>query len=653
MVDRTGQPDERNSSKAQIRTQLEEQRQMIIAEYREKVGHHELQAAHAEEERRLLQGQLWQQKLEFREAHQRSLTEMKELRKFQSSTFDTIARRRFVEDQNTILELSGRLQELQNEVNCMKDSKDFQDAESVRSGNSHVTSRPVSFPPHPIPEGMLRHSFVSPRRKEGPPSIWDTHGISGNVLADPHASSSAPYPQELNQWNSSIEEPLHSSTVEKSERPEQNQDLRCQSGPSAKKSVIFSGGDSSKNYGADQQRLQILDLHFDKFPTPATFACWKMRFKTEVCTCSQFLAEAMQWIKEVEMVDSVDDLKSSSSIRGMSMPNFEVLDARIASALNKIIHNSHFKRRISLEEQKAQKQDRFLRGRQIAYLIYDYFRVTGANDSVENYADLFTISLRNDDIQEFDSKWDGIPLSMTKIPSDDILEGLYKLRIRESEKLKTVLELYDLEIHQKKLEPDCHRLKTMVKRSIEQDLRNRNFGARNGNYERNAVVKNQGTKQREQRTQGNYWQWEANGQCSKGDNCSFRHDVNKRAKSTQPNPSPRSSTQQNVKNASGTRADDLADEDHTHHLTPEEIDNYRSNWWLRSNKIGSDTMPVQRRSDFKQALSTLQQLKEKEEEAQRNKRWAQSSSSSWWSWQGSWWNPYSYESHHGDEPSTD
>ena len=73
----------------------------------------------------------------------------------------------------------------------------------------------------------------------------------------------------------------------------------------------------------------------------------------------------MQWIKEVEMVDSVDELRSSSSTRGISMPNFEVLDARIASALNKIIHNSHL-RRISLEEQKDQKQDRFLRGRQIA-----------------------------------------------------------------------------------------------------------------------------------------------------------------------------------------------------------------------------------------------------------------------------------------------
>ena len=81
---------------------------------------------------------------------------------------------------------------------------------------------------------------------------------------------------------------------------------------------------------------------------------------------------------------------------------------------------------------------------------------------------------------------------MTKIQSDDILDGLYKLRKRESEKLKTVLELYDLEFHQNKAGPYYHRLKTMVK-SIAQDLRNRNLGARKGNYERNAVVKNQGT----------------------------------------------------------------------------------------------------------------------------------------------------------------
>ena len=139
------------------------------------------------------------------------------------------------------------------------------------------------------------------------------------------------------------------------------------------------------------------------------------------------------------------------------------------------------------------------------------------------------------------------------IPPDDILEGLYKLRIRESEKLKTVLELYDLETHQKKLAPDFHRLKTMVKRSIEHDIRNKNFGARNGNYEKNAAVKNQGTKQRVQ-ILGACWQWEFHGQCSGGDNCSFRHDINKRGKMTQLNTSPNSFMQQNERFASRTRS---------------------------------------------------------------------------------------------------
>ena len=111
-----------------------------------------------------------------------------------------------------------------------------------------------------------------------------------------------------------------------------------------------------------------------------------------------------------------------------------------------------------------------------------------------------------------------------------------------------------MEIHQKKAEPDYHRLKTMVSRCIEQNLRMKNFEARNGNYETSAMVKNQGTKQREQRNLGDCWQWKANGQCSKEDNCSFRHDLNKRAKSTQPNPSPRSSTQQSVRSASRTRS---------------------------------------------------------------------------------------------------
>ena len=173
-----------------------------------------------------------------------------------------------VEDQDTILKLTGKIQELPNEIDCVNDSKDFQDAESVRSGNSHVASQPVFFPRHPNPGGMLSHSLGMPRRKEGPPSIWDTHGISGNVFANPHASSSVPCPQESNPWSTNVSEHTSPHVMSESQTPVQDQ--RCQSGPSARNSVIPGEGVFSKKYGANQQRLQISDLHFDKFTTPAT-----------------------------------------------------------------------------------------------------------------------------------------------------------------------------------------------------------------------------------------------------------------------------------------------------------------------------------------------------------------------------------------------
>ena len=232
--DRTGRPvicsfdspvssveETRHSSESeQIRILLVRQREQILADCQAEIRKHEFQAdhdrrniqklneviesqrgeicrAHQGDERlrrdqQLLHEQILEQNRDLRDAHEKSLKEMKEVKRFQGSTFDTISRRKLVEDRDTILELTGKIQELQNEINCMNDSRDFQDAESVRSGKSHVTSQPVCFPPHPDPGGMLSRSLGMPSRNNGPPSIWDPHGISGNVFANPTASSSAP-----------------------------------------------------------------------------------------------------------------------------------------------------------------------------------------------------------------------------------------------------------------------------------------------------------------------------------------------------------------------------------------------------------------------------------------------------------------------------
>ena len=140
----------------------------------------------------------------------------------------------------------------------------FKDAESVRSGQFHVTSQPAFFPLFPDLCGMLSRC-AKPFSGNAEPQqwaakYWDTHGISGNVFANPTASSSAPYPQESNLWISNVSENTSPHVMSESQTPAQDQ--RCQAGPSARNSVVPGEGGFSKNYGADQQRLQISDPHF-------------------------------------------------------------------------------------------------------------------------------------------------------------------------------------------------------------------------------------------------------------------------------------------------------------------------------------------------------------------------------------------------------
>ena len=208
----------RDSENEQIRILLERQKEQTLADYRAEIQKHEFQADYDRRSIQKLNGIIESQRREIYRAHQgdeqhrrdqaheKSLNEMEELKRFQGSTLSTISGRRLLEDRDTLLELTGKIQELQNEINCMNDSRDFQDAESVRSGQTHVTSQPVSFPPHPVPGGMPSRSFGVPSRREGPPSIWDTHGISGNVFAGPAASSSSPYPGGFRPWISKVTE---------------------------------------------------------------------------------------------------------------------------------------------------------------------------------------------------------------------------------------------------------------------------------------------------------------------------------------------------------------------------------------------------------------------------------------------------------------
>ena len=74
-------------------------------------------------------------------------------------------------------------------------------------------------------------------------------------------------------------------------------------------------------------------------------------------------------------------------------------------------------------------------------MIYEHFRATGAYEAVQGLSDLFSIRLQNDDVQDFDVRWDEALLLANDMPSDMIPEGLYKSKLQDSVQLQTVLAL--------------------------------------------------------------------------------------------------------------------------------------------------------------------------------------------------------------------
>ena len=63
-----------------------------------------------------------------------------------------------------------------------------------------------------------------------------------------------------------------------------------------------------RSHMVGQQRQQLSEFQLDKFPNPQSLLVWKIRFKTQVTTCSDFPSDALLWIKEVEMENSLDEM---------------------------------------------------------------------------------------------------------------------------------------------------------------------------------------------------------------------------------------------------------------------------------------------------------------------------------------------------------
>ena len=159
-------------------------------------------------------------------------------------------------------------------------------------------------------------------RNDKPPSIWDTHGISRNVFANLTASSSAPYPQESNPWVSNVSEHTSPHVMSERQTPDTTLDPRCQSGPSSRSSFDHNEGRFSKNYGADQQRLQISDLLLEQIKRRPMVERRNPLFADPGrAPSSSEIPEWLQEFREILVDDGVPESRDShaSSLHGLSL----------------------------------------------------------------------------------------------------------------------------------------------------------------------------------------------------------------------------------------------------------------------------------------------------------------------------------------------
>ena len=203
-------------------------------------------------------------------------------------------------------------------------------------------------------------------------------GTSGNVFERPPAREGPPSALFVNSKN------LASSSPELDLRTAEFVNT-CTSLPKWRWSVesylwnlfsqLYDGLSENSDFG----------MHLGRFPGSTELQSWRVNFKNDVCTRTADPQLAVHWIQEVEIAKSMDELVTSRSIVGRTdFPDIDMIDAMIASALKRLLNTQiHFRKRASVEEQRAQKHDRFSREREIAYVIYEHFRAAGAYEAVQ------------------------------------------------------------------------------------------------------------------------------------------------------------------------------------------------------------------------------------------------------------------------------
>ena len=255
-------------------------------------------------------------------------------------------------------------------------------------------------------------------------------------------------------------------------------------------------------------------FHFGIFPDTRDFQRWRVNFKTELCVGVQFPQLTVSWINEVEMAKSIDDLLTSQSIEGRrDFPDFEMLDAKIASALRKIIFNTSFKKESQCWRAASSKTTSIPERKT---KLFTWSSATSKQSKLmmqlKEYVICLIFCLQNDDVQDFDTRWDQILLGTSKLPHNNVLQGSYKnwiCRVPINFRLCWLCTIKNW--IETKVAPSFQKLRMMTRQHVDQMIKTHNFRARKERFETGALVKShKGSKRQPGRKRGRTLSVESN-----------------------------------------------------------------------------------------------------------------------------------------------
>ena len=219
------------------------------------------------------------------------------------------------------------------------------------------------------------------------------------------------------------------------------------------------------------QRKEADSISFSNIPKADATGHWKMTVRRKVAAASGCPSRAFEWLSMVEEATCIEDLEDDEE--------FDTLSVKIAAGLYENLRGD-FKRQVATKEEELSKKHKMLNGRQLYYMILKDLERPTTEMELQTWEDLLTAELLNDNLRDFQTRWDRALMRVPEKPTDSFLENLYRRQVDKCSAFTHSMTMYNLELVQQGKKPSYERLYSMVVAYLNDQRLQRNVGPREG-----------------------------------------------------------------------------------------------------------------------------------------------------------------------------